>query len=120
MEKTDILTSKTGARSDIIVVHVLGYLDTVAAYNFREQLDELIKSGNHKYIIDLEKLDYISSAGIGVFPAIAPDLQKKKGGIVFVNVSEKTLKLFKMIGLTTIFKVKDTLENAVKEFDADG
>ena len=120
MEKTDILISKVGARADIIVVHVLGPLDTVAAYNFREQLDALIKRGNSKYIIDLEKLEYISSAGIGVFPAVAPELQKKKGGIIFVNVSEKTLKLFNMIGLTTIFKVKDTLENAVKEFDADG
>lgn len=120
MEKKEVLIHKTGTHKDIVVVRIRGSLDTVAAYAFREKMDELIKSGPYKYIFDLEHLEYISSAGIGVFPAIAPKLKDNNGGIIFTNVSEKTLKLFKMIGLTTIFGVKNTLEEAVEEFESSG
>jgi anti-sigma B factor antagonist len=117
MDKIEMFVNKVGIHLDIVVVHILGSVDTVAAYKFQDQMNKLIKSGVYKYIIDLEKLDYISSAGIGVFPAVESELQKNNGGIIFVNVSGRILKLFNMIGLTTLFKVKDTLEQAVEEFE---
>ena len=104
MDTIEILTDTIGTYEDIMIVRILGSLDTVAAYTFHEKMKRLIEeSGIFRYIIDLEKLEYISSAGIGIFPAIAPELQNNNGGIIFINVAEKTLKLFNMVGLTTIF-----------------
>lgn len=120
MEKTDIRVEKISPRSDIIMIKISGPLDTVASYSFQEKIKKLIEYGVFKYVINLEKLDYISSAGIGVFPGVALELQKNKGGIVFIHVSEKVYKLFNLIGLTTIFKVKDSLDEAIKAFEPDG
>ncbi len=119
MSNLHVFIDKRGTQSDIVVVHIYGSLDTVAAYAFQEKMNTLIKSGAYKYIIDFEHLEYIGSAGIGVFPALALELEKHHGGIVFVNVSEKIHKLFEMIGLTTIFEIKDTLEKAIEEFESD-
>jgi anti-sigma B factor antagonist len=119
INKVDVHIEKVEPHSDIVVVRINGSLDTVAAYTFHEKMDRLIERGVYKFIINLEKLDYISSAGIGVFPGVALDLQKHHGGLVFINVSKKIYKLFEMIGLTTIFSIKETKEEAIKEFVFD-
>lgn len=99
-----------------MMVRIKGPLDTVAAYAFQEKMEKLVASGVYKFIIDLEELEYISSAGIGVFPGIGQTLKHHQGNIVFTHVSSKTVKLFNMIGLTTLFTVSNTLEEALKEF----
>lgn len=118
-KEVDIHIEEVASRSNIVMVRIRGPLDTVASYAFHEKMNALIKSGVYKFIMNLEELEYISSAGIGVFPGMAMELQKNRGGIVFINVSPKIYKLFEMIGLTTIFGIKDSLEEAIKEFDSD-
>jgi anti-sigma B factor antagonist len=119
MSNPKILIDKRGTLSDIAVVHVYGALDTVGAYTFQEKIKTLLETGVYKYILDFEHLEYISSAGIGVFFSMDPELQKHHGGIVFIHVPEKIYRLLEMIGLTAVFKIKDTLENAIKEFETD-
>ncbi len=113
----DIHIEQISSQSEIVLVRIDGPLDTVASFSFHERMKALVKEGVYKFIIDLEKLKYISSAGIGVFPGMAMELQKQQGGLVFINVSQKTYKLFEMIGLTAILSVKETMEEAMKEFD---
>jgi anti-sigma B factor antagonist len=119
MSNLNVIINKSGDHSDIAVVQIYGPLDTIAAYTFQEKMNTLISTGVYKYIIDLKNLEYISSAGIGVFPGMVLELQKHNGGVVFVHVSEKIHKLFDMIGLMAIFEIKDTLEEAIKEFEPD-
>ena len=117
MHKVDIHIEKVESHPEIVRIQINGPLDTVASYTFQEKMDALIQGHVYKFIVDLEHLDYISSAGIGVFPRMALDLQKNHGGLVFIKVSEKIRKLFAMIGLTTIFEIKNSLEEALKEFE---
>lgn len=117
MHKVDIHIEKIEQYPDIVMVRINGPLDTVASYEFHEKMEDLVKNGVYKFIVNLENLDYISSAGIGVFPGMAVELQKNQGGIVFIKVSPKIYKLFDMIGLTTIFSIKETLEEAIKELN---
>lgn len=120
MSNLQIRIEKKGVQAEIAVVRIAGALDTLAAYTFQEQMTALLQSGVYKYILDLEQMDYISSAGIGVFPGMALELQQHQGGLVFVKVSAKIYKLFNMIGLTTIFAIKDTVEKALEEFAREG
>jgi anti-sigma B factor antagonist len=119
MSNLRVQISKKGAQADIAVVQIYGAVDTLAAYTFQEQMNTLMKTGVYKYIIDLENLEYISSAGIGIFSAMDFELQKHHGRIVFVCISKKIYKLFDMIGLTAIFEIKDTVEKAIEEFEPD-
>ncbi|GAK50793.1 anti-sigma factor antagonist [Candidatus Moduliflexus flocculans] len=119
MNRVDIHVEKVGFHSDTVIVRIDGPLDTVASYNFQEKMERLLQSGVCKFVVNLEHLEYISSAGIGIFPGLSQDLKQKNGGLVFANVSPKIVKLFEMIGLTTIFPIRGTTEEALKEFLPD-
>ncbi len=119
MNRVDIHVEKVGFHSDTVIVRIDGPLDTVASYSFQEKMERLLQSGVCKFVVNLEQLEYISSAGIGIFPGLSQELKKKNGGLVFANVSPKIIKLFEMIGLTTIFPIRGTTEEALKEFLPD-
>jgi anti-sigma B factor antagonist len=104
---------------DVAVVQVYGAIDTLVAYTFQEKMNTLIQAGTYKYIIDCEHLEYISSAGIGIFPALAPELEKHHGKLIFAQVPEKIYKLFNLIGLAVIFKIRKTIAQAMEEFTPD-
>lgn len=116
MPSVNIQIEKVEPHVDIAMVQIDGSLDTVASYALQEQMEKLIDSGVYKFIVNLEKLDYISSAGIGVFPGLSYAIKIHQGGIVFIHVPEKIAKLFAMLGLTTIFEIRETTEEALKDF----
>jgi anti-sigma B factor antagonist len=119
MSNLRIQITRHGKHSDIAVIEVHGQVDTVAAYGFQEKMHTLIQKGVYRYIVDLHHLDYISSAGIGVFPGMFHELQQHDGGLVFVRVPDKTYKLFEMIGLITLFPVLESVEQVLEEFQSD-
>lgn len=104
-----------GPRLDIAHIKVRGCLDTVIAYQFQEKLRAMIQHGIYKYVITLSDLDYISSAGIEVFHYLKQDLQAQNGACILTNVPPKIRKLFDMIGVSTIFTIKETFEQAMVE-----
>lgn len=119
MSNLRIVVDQQDVQPPTVVVRLHGPLDTVAAYTFQEKMHALIQSGVVRFIIDFEQLEYISSAGIGVFPGMATELQSHDGHMIFVHVPEKTYKLFEMIGLTALFTITDTVDEAMKEFGTD-
>jgi anti-anti-sigma factor len=107
-----------GSHSDVALIKVRGFLDTMLAYEFKEEGDKLIGGGIYKYIIDFEYLEHISSAGIEAFHGMAQRLQKKNGEIIFTNVPDKIANLFEKIGVTVFFRTKDTIQEALREFES--
>ena len=107
-----------GSQSDVALIKIRGFLDTVSAYHLQEKTNELIRDRIYKYIIDCDYLEYVSSAGIETFHSMAQKLQKNNGEIIFTNVPTKIHKLFKLIGTTTFFRIKNTIQEATKEFES--
>ena len=116
MNHVNIHIEKANAQPDVVIVRIEGPLDTIASYAFLEKMERLIQNGASKFIINLERLEYISSAGIGIFPGLSQELKQQDGGLAFANVSPKIKKLFEMIGLTTLFRLYDSIEEALQEF----
>lgn len=117
MSNVRIDVTMRGNQQDVAVVELHGPLDTVASYTFQEQMQTLMSQGVYTYVVNLEHLDYISSAGIGVFPGMIHTLQQQNGGLIFVRVPPKIYKLFEMIGLISLFPVMDSVEAALEAFD---
>jgi anti-anti-sigma factor len=115
----NIQIRKVGSHSDIALIKIRGFLDTMLAYQLQEKAEEQIETGIYKYIINFESLEYISSAGIEAFHDIAQKLQENNGEIIFTNVPDKIYKLFEAIGTITFFRIKDTIREAMREFEPD-
>lgn len=108
----NIRISTAGPQADIALIDIRGFLDTVVAFSLQEQVNTLIGTGMRKYIINLEELEHISSAGIGFFSGLALELRKYQGKLVFINIPEQVQYLLKLTRLIEIFTVGQNLQDA--------
>ncbi len=66
-------------------------------------------------LIDIENVKYINSSGIGVLITLLTKFRNQEGEVVIVKPSEHVNKLLIITKLTAIFKISDSVEEALKE-----
>ena len=98
---------------DVAVFYLRGYLDAKTAPILEEKLERAIAENLPKIAVDFKNLDYISSAGLGVFMAQVEEAREKGGDIVLCEMSEKVFSVFDLLGFPAIFDIFDTLEEAL-------
>ena len=111
----DIKIATLDREADILSVHVLGSLDAVLAYKLQSEIEKQMREGHCKYVVDFQELEYISSAGIGVFSALILQLQKRQGKMIFLNVPERVIELLHLTRLFEIFPIVEHAEEALRE-----
>ena len=80
-----------------VVVFVDGKMDTNTSPQVTEELTKYVDSKD-KIILDLEKLSYVSSAGLRVFVMIDQQMKEKGGELNVRNVSRDIMDIFEMTG----------------------
>ena len=95
-----------------------GFLD---AHTF-ERLDKVIASlfaqGCYKVVVDLSGVGYIGSAGAGVFIGALGKARDNQGDIVFLTPSAPVQEVLDLLGLSQIFRIAKTLDEAQSCFAA--
>ena len=81
---------QTRIENNAIVVTISGRLDAVTAPEYEKNIRELIDSGNTMFVVDFEKLDYISSAGLRGLLLMAKLLNAKGGQMPVWRMSRAT------------------------------
>ena len=82
-----------------------GRLDTTAAPGFQEALQKEF-DGTDTLTFDLEKLDYISSAGLRVLISALREMRKKRGSMKLIHVSEIIMEIFEVTGFADILTIE--------------
>jgi len=106
----DIQTTK---ETNATVVKVTGRLDAVTAPEYEKKMLELVNSGNIRFVVDFQSLDYISSAGLRALLVIAKQLKAKSGQVRFANVSGTVKEVFNISGFGSIFQMDETVAAAL-------
>ena len=99
-------------KSEHIIVGIEGSLDASSSIELDEFFKKNIASGTSKFIVNCETLEYISSAGLGVFISYLDEITEKKGYIVFFGLSPTVKNVFEILGLAQVLPIKNTLEDA--------
>ncbi len=94
-------------KNDHLLVELIGDLDVYSKENFSKFCDESLKDKNENLIIDLEKLDYIDSTGLGMFINIYKDQKEKEKSVKVINAKENIKKLFKITDISDLFKMEE-------------
>jgi len=113
----DVQITAIGSHDDVLEISIRGFLDTMAAYSLQEEVHELIGEGQYRYLMNLEELEQISSAGIGFFSGLVMELRKHHGDLVFVHIPEHVQHVFKMTRLIELFTVCDSVAAALDFMD---
>ena len=87
-----------------LTVALEGRLDTVTAPQLEGDLRSAV-SGVTELVFDLEKLDYVSSAGLRVLLS-AQKVMKRQGGLVITNVKPEIMEIFDVTGFSDILNIE--------------
>jgi len=101
---------------DIEVLSLKGYLDAHTAPKLEAEINNLILEGRNNIIISFKDLDYISSAGLGVFMAFIEDVRECGGDIKFCSMMPKVYSVFDLLGFPLIFDIEKDEESTVLKF----
>ena len=86
------------------VFAVEGRLDTVTAPELEKELKDSLE-GLTELIIDFQKLEYISSAGLRVLLS-AQKVMGKQGDMKVTHVSEEIMEIFEVTGFSDILTIE--------------
>ncbi len=87
-----------------LVLTFNGRMDTSTAPQFEAEIKSGLE-GVEKLILDFEKLEYVSSAGLRVILA-AQKAMNQKGEMVIRNVSEVIAEVFEITGFVDILTIE--------------
>ncbi len=103
-------------KGEVSVLNISGYLDAHTAPDFENALTKLLQDNRFKIVVNLQGLQYISSAGLGVFMGFIEEVREKDGDIKLSEVSEKVFKVFDLLGFPSLYEFYDETEKAVEKF----
>ncbi|MFW3474119.1 STAS domain-containing protein [Streptomyces microflavus] len=107
----------SGPGGDRTVVEVGGEIDVYTAPKLREQLVELVNDGSYHLVVDMEGVDFLDSTGLGVLVGGLKRVRAHEGSLRLVCNQERILKIFRITGLTKVFPIHTTVDEAVAATD---
>ena len=101
---------------EVKVVALEGELDLNASPEAEKQLTQLREDGVKKMLIDLEKLEFISSAGLRVLLANAQEMKAAGGDLRLCNLNATVKEVFDISGFSTLLMCFDNEAKAMVGF----
>jgi len=98
------------------VLELNGELDAHTAAQLEESLQNLLNKNKHHIIVNCTRLEYISSAGLGVFMAYIEDVRGLGGDIKLTNMNPRVYNVFDLLGFPTLYDIMDDESDAVAQF----
>ena len=99
------MTIKKTVDGDKLVLDLEGRLDTTTAPQLENELKVSLYD-IRELTLDMENLEYLSSAGLRVLLAAQRQMQKQQGNMVIVNVNEIIMEVFEVTGFVDIITIK--------------
>ena len=95
-------------KDGIEIVDVEGEIDVYTAPRLRELLIELVNTGFYQLVVNMEKVEFLDSTGLGVLVGGLKRVRAHDGSLDLVCTQERILKIFRITGLTKVFGIHDT------------
>jgi len=87
-----------------------------AATRLRDTLRGLLAEGRGNVVLNLAKVDYIDSTGLGAMMMCYTALRRESGRLVLLNLNRRHMELLVLTKLSTIFEMFDDEQMAVNSF----
>ncbi len=105
------LTVKTEA--GVCIVSLDGRLDLATGANLKEEIKKICDSGAKIIHINLKKVEFINSSGLGAFVSIMKQVRSKKGRLTLSNLAAPVREIFEITQLSSVFDIFETQEEAM-------
>ena len=109
------LEVETEERDGATVLSLRGEIDVYTAPRLRQAIVDLVDAGSSRLVVDMEKVDFLDSTGLGVLVEGLKRVKNRNGTLSIVATQDKILKIFDITGLNKAFAIHASVDDAVKE-----
>lgn len=100
----------------ILIISINGFIDTSNSSIFEEKIKKLYSENKTKIILDLGKVEFISSAGWGIMIAYLKKMRNGGGDIKLAQMTDNVNKVFKLMEFDNLIDSFKSVDEAVKSF----
>lgn len=102
--------------NDVECMYLQGFLDAHTAPVLENAIQEAMGKDRFKILMNFNKLDYISSAGLGVFMSFIEEIRNNGGDIKMSNMNEKVFSVFDLLGFPMLFDIHPDEFTMIEKF----
>ena len=96
------------------VLSMSGRIDSYTAPEAEDALNQLIEKGQYTIILDMQDVNFVSSAGWWALIRVQKEVKKmNRGELVLVNMDKRIQDSMDLVGIASYFTVYDNLIDAV-------
>lgn len=111
------MNSQVSERDNVVIISLSGkIMGGPEAGEINDLINNLIDKSKKRIIIDLEKVGWMNSSGLGILIGAITTLKNSGGKLIIVNVSERIENLLKITKLTSVFEIEQDIDSAIKCF----
>jgi anti-sigma B factor antagonist len=100
---------------DIVILEVEGYIIAATdASLMHDRLHEHLEAGKRRFVIDLERCEWINATGLGTLITTHTVIINKGGELRLCNISDKIKNLLTTTRLIKVFDICDSREDALQ------
>ena len=117
MEGIQLQIFSAGAGDELSLLKVKGYVDATTAPDLNKSVTKLLQEGRYQIVVDLSSVNYISSAGWGVFVGEIRGIREHGGDLKIVHMTPDVREVFEMLEFNRILSSYDSMEEVLDDFD---
>jgi anti-sigma B factor antagonist len=95
-----------------LILDVAGEIDVYTAPQLRERLIALVEGGARHVIVNLDRVEFLDSTGLGVLVGALKRLRGVGGELILACGQERLLKIFRITGLDRVFTMFGSVDAA--------
>jgi anti-anti-sigma factor len=100
----------------VSVVAVSGRVDSATAPDLENSLKKLVEAEKTQIVLDLKNVEYMSSAGLRAMVSTLKAVKRVNGDLRLASPSPRVEEVLRLAGLTSIFSIHPTRDEAVASF----
>jgi anti-sigma B factor antagonist len=95
------------------LVRIAGEVDVYTAPRLRERLVDLVAGDAVHIIVDMRRVEFFDSTGLGVLVGGLKRVRARDGALTLVIDAERLLRIFRITGLIDVFPPHSSVADAI-------
>jgi anti-anti-sigma factor len=116
MKGIDVYVEPSAKNPVVSVLRVSGYVDTTTSPDLERRLQALLRESRYHIVVDLAAVEYISSAGWGIFISEIREIRENGGDLKLAGMIPDVKEVFDLLEFENILKAYADAELAVASF----
>ena len=111
----EISKNQTGS---VTILTLNGRLDLTSGGELKEKMKAQFDAGNVKIHLNLAKVDFINSSGLGALVSLMKETRLRHGRLTLSDLAAYVREIFEVTQLAHIFEIYQTQEEAVASYES--